>query len=230
MKAGGRYIKDIVYGANDGVITTFAIIAGVAGANITDPRTTIIILGVANVLADGFSMAASNYLGSKSERDVVEREYRDENIEVTQDPDTEREEMTKLLREEGYADGDARSLSHLMLKNKAFFVDLLMHEEFGVSNHERGPILARSLLTFIAFVVAGLLPVLPFLVFSSITHIFLYSIISTGVVLFILGALRALITKRSFFLSGLEMFLIGGFAASIAYGVGVMLHGVAGIL
>ncbi len=226
MKGGGRYIKDIVYGANDGVITTFAIIAGVAGAHIADPRATIVLLGVANVLADGFSMAVSNYLGSKSEGDVVSREYRDEAAEIVENPDAEREEMTQLLREEGYADIDAQTLSRLMLKNKSFFADLLMHEEFNVSNHERGPILVGSLLTFGAFVGAGLLPILPFIVFSSITNIFLYSVVSTGVVLFVLGALRSIITKRSFFLSGLEMLLIGGFAASIAYGVGAFLRGI----
>ncbi len=226
MKGGGRYIKDIVYGANDGVITTFAIIAGVAGAHIADPRATIVLLGVANVLADGFSMAVSNYLGSKSEGDVVSREYRDEAAEIVENPDAEREEMTQLLREEGYADTDAQTLSRLMLKNKSFFADLLMHEEFNVSNHERGPILVGSLLTFGAFVGAGLLPILPFIVFSSITNIFLYSVVSTGVVLFVLGALRSIITKRSFFLSGLEMLLIGGFAASIAYGVGAFLRGI----
>ncbi|MSR76256.1 MAG: hypothetical protein EXS68_01525 [Candidatus Ryanbacteria bacterium] len=229
MTKGGRYIKDIVYGANDGVITTFAIIAGVAGAHIADPRATIILLGIANVLADGFSMAVSNYLGSKSERDVVRREYHDEEQEIKDDPEAERDEMTQLLREEGYADADAKALSHLMLKNKSFFADLLMHEEFDVSNHDHGPILVGSLLTFAAFVCAGLLPILPFLIFSSITHIFLYSVISTGGVLFILGALRSLITKRSFVLSGLEMLFIGGFAASIAYGVGALLRGALGV-
>jgi len=229
MKGGGRYIKDIVYGANDGVITTFAIIAGVAGANIADPRLTIILLGIANVLADGFSMAASNYLGSKSERDVVRREYHDEELEIQEDPDGEREEMTQLLREEGYADADARALSHLMLKNKPFFADLLMHEEFDVSNHNRGPIIIGSFLTFVAFVCAGVLPIVPFLIFSNITDIFLYSVVSTGVVLFVLGALRSLITKRSFILSGFEMFFVGGLAATIAYGVGALLRGIVGI-
>jgi len=228
MKGGGRYIKDIVYGANDGVITTFAIIAGVAGANIADPRATIILLGIANVLADGFSMASSNYLGSKSERDVVRREYRDEEQEIKEDPDGERDEMTQLLREEGYADADAKALSHLMLKNKSFFADLLMHEEFDVSNHDRGPIITGSLLTFVAFVCAGMLPILPFLVFSNITHVFLYSVVSTGTAFFVLGALRSLITKRSFIISGFEMLFIGGLAATIAYGVGAFLRSAVG--
>jgi len=229
MKASGRYIKDIVYGANDGVITTFAIIAGVAGANIADPQMTIILLGVANVLADGFSMAISNYLGSKSERDVVARGYRDEELEIAEDPDAEREEMTQLLREEGYSDDDAKALTHLMFKKKSFFADLLMHEEFDMSDHERGPIFTGSLLTFVAFVGAGLLPILPFFFISNVSNLFLYSIISTGVVLFVLGALRSLITKRSFLLSGLEIFLIGGLAAAIAYGVGAFLRSVFGM-
>jgi VIT1/CCC1 family predicted Fe2+/Mn2+ transporter len=104
-----------------------------------------------------------------------------------------------------------------------------MHEEFDVSNHDKGPIIAGSLLTFVAFVCAGVLPIVPFFVFSNITHIFLYSVVSTGAVLFVLGALRSLITRRSFILSGLEMLFIGGFAATIAYGVGAFLRGTLGI-
>ncbi|MEK7649737.1 MAG: VIT1/CCC1 transporter family protein [Patescibacteria group bacterium] len=229
MKASGRYIKDVVYGANDGVITTFAIIAGVAGAELADPRMTIILLGVANVLADGFSMAVSNYLGSKSERDVIAKGYRDEELEIAQDPDAERGEMTQLLREEGYSEADSESLARLMFKNKAFFADLLMHEEFDMSGHERGPVVLGSVLTFVAFVGAGLLPVLPFFFVSNVSNIFLYSIVSTGAVLFILGALRSLITKRSFIFSGLEILVIGGFAAAIAYGVGAFLRSVLGV-
>ncbi len=230
MTSGGRYIKDIVYGANDGVITTFAIIAGVAGANIADPRSTIIVLGIANVLADGFSMAASSYLGAKSERDVVRKEYHDEELEIAGDQEGECREMTQLLCEEGYADADASSLAQLMLKNKPFFADILMHEEFDVSSHERGHLITGSVITFVSFVCAGMLPIVPFLVSSGITNIFLYSIASTGIVLFVLGSLRSIITKRSFILSGLEMLSIGGFAAMIAYGVGMFLGGALGAL
>src|SRR3989338_2229571 len=90
-QAGGTYVKDIVYGANDGIITTFAVVAGVAGAGLDS--TIVVLLGVANLLADGFSMAASNYLGSKSERDYVMMERRTEELEYHHEPEEERAEM-----------------------------------------------------------------------------------------------------------------------------------------
>lgn len=224
MASRGRYIKDIVYGANDGIITTFAIVAGVAGADIADPRTTIVLLGIANVFADGFSMAASNYLGSRSERDVAHREWREETEEIEADPDEEQREMSQLLAEAGYSEADANVLSRLMFKNRSFFTDLVLHEEFDVSTHDRTPLAAGPLVTFVAFVGAGVLPILPFFFFSGVQHLFLYSVFSTGLVLAVLGILRAWVTRRSFLASGIETLLIGGTAAAIAYVVGALLQ------
>ncbi len=223
---GGRYIKDIVYGANDGIITTFAIVAGVAGAGIADPKTTIILLGVANVLADGFSMAASDYLGSKSERDYVANELKDEEREVFEDSKQERKEMEDMLKEQGYGGGDARTLTELMFKKKKFFVDLMMYEAHNVSTHGNSSPLKSALATFAAFVFAGLLPVAPFFILPASAEFFMYSTIATASALFVVGALRSLFTKKSFVFSGVEMLVVGGVAALIAYGVGMALAGV----
>ena len=222
----GRYIKDIVYGANDGIITTFAIVAGVAGAGIADPRSTIILLGVANVLADGFSMAASDYLGSKSERDYVASELRDEEREMREDSGREKEEMADMLKEQGYEATDAQTLTELMFKKKQFFVDLMMYESRDVSVRQSRSPAQSAMATFVAFVCAGLLPIAPFFVLPESAEFFYYSIVATAVALFSVGALRSLFTKKSFVFSGVEMLIVGGVASAIAYGVGGALAGV----
>ena len=221
MRKGGRHIKDIVYGANDGIITTFAIVAGVAGAGLH--TSAIILLGVANLLADGFSMAASNYLGSKSEKDFMDFERDDAEKEIANNASEEKEELLTLLREHGYSDTDAKALGNLIFKNKSFFTDLMMQEELSVLPHNKSHISSGALLTFIAFVVVGFVPIAPFLILNDVQNLFLYSIIATAVTLFIVGSMRSIITKRSLFFSGLEMLVVGGIAASIAYGVGAVL-------
>src|SRR3989344_6965769 len=101
----GRHIKDVIYGANDGIITTFAVVAGVAGASLSE--ITIIILGLASLFADGFSMAASSYLGSKSEKDFFRRERAVESWEFENVPEEEMAEMRSLLKERGYSENEA---------------------------------------------------------------------------------------------------------------------------
>jgi|SRR3989344_335646 len=221
MKRGGRYLKDIVYGANDGIITTFAVVAGVAGASLG--LRTIVLLGFANLLADGFSMALSNYLGSKSEREYTLREYEREREEIQDDPREERIEMITLLKEHGYTDADADTLTRLMFKNKVFFTDLMMHEELDVASHTTSTLFGGAFATFVSFVCAGLIPIVPFLVVSSSGNIFLFSIVSTALALFFVGSLRSLFTQKSFLLSGAEMLFVGGVASAIAYGVGFFL-------
>jgi len=227
MIPGARYIKDIVYGANDGIITTFAVIAGVAGADL--PVAAIILLGLANLIADGFSMAASDYLGSKSERDFAKKEFALEEEELDDVPEQEIDEMMKLLEEHGYSHEDATALTKLMLKNKDFFTDLMMHEEVEVSPHESGSLEAGPLATFASFALAGAIPLTPFFFLSSTDQAFIYSIISTAVTLFFVGALRTLITRRHWFLSGLEMLSVGGIAALLAYSIGFFLKASVGI-
>ncbi len=221
MHSSGRYIKEIVYGANDGIITTFAVVAGVAGADLSP--SVIIFLGAANLLADSFSMAVSDYLGSKSESDFAKKELAAEEQEIKDTPKEEMHEMKKLLTEHGYDDNDAKALCGLMFKNKDFFTDLMMHEELDISVHSRGVLARGALATFLSFVIAGLIPIAPFLFFRGVGDIFIYSIGATGVALFGVGALRTLITKKFWLFSGLEVLAVGGCAAGLAYSIGSVL-------
>ena len=155
---GGTYIRDAVFGANDGIVTTFAVVAGVAGANL--PLSTVLILGFANLLADGLAMGLGNYLGMKSELDLAPQ--------IKQ--------------------------SQLLLAEK------------------------RGLATFVSFGLAGLFPLLPYVL--GLPQPFNVSIVVTGLTLFLVGSLRSLITKKPWFKAGLEMLLVGTVAAAAAYFTG----------
>src|SRR3989344_8713316 len=150
---GGAYLKDAVYAANDGIITTFAVIAGVVGASL--PPVTVVLLGIAYLLADGFSMATSNYLGTKSERAYVRRERKIEEWEVKNIPEEEIAEVSAILRKKGYTDSEAEQFARLIAKKPEFWVDFMVQEELGLPKNGLVSPLRGSLTTFIAFVAAG---------------------------------------------------------------------------
>ncbi|HEY4499826.1 MAG TPA: VIT1/CCC1 transporter family protein [Candidatus Paceibacterota bacterium] len=216
----GSYIKDIVYGANDGIITTFAVVAGTIGASL-DP-TVILILGFSNLIADGFSMAASNFLGSRSENQLFEEEEQREYQEIETMPDRERQEIRQIFQSEGYDQNDTENLVRLVSKNKKFWVDFMMRYELGLHQNGSRQELVASTLTFAAFVISGSLPLLPFLLFSSVADSLLVSIAATAIALFVVGALRVLLTKKNVVISGLEMLTVGGIAAAVAYVIGYL--------
>ncbi len=218
------YIKDIVYGANDGIITTFAIVAGVAGAGLSN--AVIVILGIANLLADGFSMAASNYLGTRSENSLYREEEKREIYEVDNLPEKEKEEIREVFEREGFDDGQTEQLIGLVSSNKRFWVDFMMKYELEMSPPTEGSEWKAASLTFLSFVLAGALPLTPFILFSgNSANLLLYSSTATAVALFLVGAARYFITKKNWFISGLEMLLVGGVAAGVAYFVGSLIGG-----
>lgn len=159
----GEFLADAVFAASDGIVTTFAVVAGSAGASFN--ANIILILGFANLLADGFSMSAGNYLGVKSE------------IEY---------EKVK-----------------------------------GKDASDEGSPLKHAIVTFISFNIAGLVPLMPFILGMKLP--FWVSTIFVGLALFLVGFLRSLYTKRNWIKSGVEIFVLGGFAAFVAFAVGFLI-------
>jgi VIT1/CCC1 family predicted Fe2+/Mn2+ transporter len=162
------YLDEAVYGANDGIITTFAVISGATGASLGNEA--IIILGLANLVADGFSMGTSSFLAIRTEEDVS--------------------------------------------KTKHFF------------KRSTSDVYRRSLTTFGAFVLIGILPLLPFLILNTAGNEFLISSVATAGAFFVVGGARTIVTKRGFFISGMEVLLVGGIAAALAYGTGYFVEGI----
>jgi VIT1/CCC1 family predicted Fe2+/Mn2+ transporter len=216
----------MVYGGLDGIVTTFAIVSGVAGANLGSG--IILILGIANLLADGLSMATGAYLSLKSELEYYQRERERETWEVENFPDGERAELVELYKAKGYSSEDAQTLVEIQSKNGTMWVDEMMVQELGLLPDNRKPVYS-GLATFASFIIAGIVPLLVYLlglfvpIDSSVS--FFVSIVLSAAALFALGAAKVLITERNWFRSGLEMLAVGGLAAGVAYLVGYLLQG-----
>ncbi|MDE2021059.1 MAG: VIT1/CCC1 transporter family protein, partial [Patescibacteria group bacterium] len=211
---------------NDGIITTFAIVAGSIGANFS--LKVIVILGIANLIADGFSMAASNFLGTRSENALYRSEQRREEDEVEHKTQIEKDEIGEIFEAHGFAESERNQLVDLVSRNKKFWVDFMMRYELGLPKPESDSAWKAGALTFASFVIAGSLPLLPFLILGAGPNTFLYSILSTAASLFVVGASRQFITKEHWLLGGLEMLLIGGLAAVAAYMLGYFVGGITG--
>lgn len=225
--AGSQYLGETVYGGLDGIITTFAVVSGVAGAELGTP--IILILGLANLFADGFSMATGAYLSAKSEQEYYRREWQRETWEVEHFPDGERAELHEVYRRRGYTEDEARQLVEIQSREPRRWVKAMMVDELGMMEDERNPLL-NGLATFVSFVVAGSVPLLIYLLGLLISipsgASFPISLVLSGLALFGLGAAKVFVTKLSPWRSGIEMLLVGGLAAGVAYTVGALLKGI----
>ncbi len=227
--AGSQYIGDLVYGGLDGIITTFAVVSGVAGANLG--TGVILILGLANLLADGFSMATGAYLSSKSEQEYYDKEREREFWEIEHFPEGEKAELYELYRQKGYTEEEAGQLVSILTRDDERWVDAMMIDELGMMKDESNPMF-NGLATLIAFIVAGVVPLLVYLVGLAFPvapgAAFPISIALSGLALFGLGIAKVLVTHQNPLKSGLEMLLVGGLAAVVAYAVGALLKGLGG--
>lgn len=215
------HIGDYIYGANDGIITTFAVVTGVAGAALA-PHV-VIILGIANLFADGISMAASNYLSTRSEQDFVRGAYDRQRQAIKENPDGEREHIRRLYAAKGFAGDKLDHVVDTITKNKELWVATVIHEEFKLEEIDPSEPIRGARATLIAFVVAGALPLLPYLIGLPIESQFAASIGMTALALFVVGSARTLVTKQPWLKSGLEMLAIGAAAAIVSYGIGYVL-------
>lgn len=217
----GEYIGDIVYGANDGIITTFAIVAGVAGAALSS--IIVLILGVANLLADGFSMAAGNYLARKSEQEYRTTERQREEWEIDKLPAEEKQEIKKIYQAKGFTGADLERAVTIITTNRKIWVDEMMIGELKIMESEDGHPAKNALATFLAFVIAGSIPLIPYIFLGENKNTFTWAIAATALTLFVIGGLRILITGKRWWLAGFEMLGVGAIAASVAYLIGNLL-------
>lgn len=225
----GQYIKSIIYGGLDGIITTFAVVSGVAGANLG--VSIILILGIANLLADGFSMGTGDYLSTKSEREFYDKEARRQAWENTNIPAEQRAELEALYRQHGYTADEAQTLAEIQSRQPGRWVNTMMIEELNMLKEDDSPFY-NAIATFLSFIVAGSLPLVVYIVglFVPIpaNTAFVISVLSSGLALFSLGAAKVFVTRLNPIRSGVEMLIVGGFAAAVAYIVGAVLKNIGG--
>lgn len=215
----GRYIKDIVYAANDGIITTFAVVAGVVGAD--QAVSIVIIMGLANLIADGISMASGNYLGSHSEYQYYLSEK--ENLEklVKHQPSKSRQALRTIYARKGFRGSFLTEIIDKLMVKKSIWSEELLADQMKSRPPDAGQPIRAALVTFVSFITFGFIPLVPY--FFGVTNSFLVSVAATALALFLVGSLRSIITGRSWFLAGLEMLFIGAVASTSAYVVGYLI-------
>lgn len=217
------YLRDWIYGGIDGSVTTFAVVTGVSGAALS--TRIILILGIANLLADGFSMAASNYLGTRTERQEAEALWVREQRHIDTDAAGEREEVRQIFAAKGFAGDDLERAVGIVTSNDERWIELMLAEEYGLARARRSASRA-ALATFSAFVLCGLVPLLPFL--AGVTHALTLSVAMTGCAFFAIGSARSRWLLSSWWHAGVETLLMGSLAAGIAWAAGLVIARMAG--
>jgi len=221
----GSVIGDMVYGANDGIVTTFAVVAGVAGADLSP--IVVLVMGFANLFADGWSMASANYLGTKSRYDYEDQERAVEEKAILENPQARIKCLKNYYKGKGL-DGEALdSLIAVIIQDKKLWVDEMLMCELNIDSGPRNHPLKNSIATFVAFNLAGSLPLWPYL--FKLENAFVYSIILSAVAFFAVGSLSSRVTAKSWLFASIQMLLVGSLAGLVAYAVGFSLKNIFGI-
>lgn len=225
LAAGPRhnYLRDWIYGGIDGSVTTFAVVSGVAGAQLSP--LIILIMGFANLIADGFSMAASNFLGTKAEFEDLKRIEAIEHRHIELAPEGEREEVRQIFSNKGFAGEDLERVVDLVTADRSRWVRTMLTEEYGLPQEVRSPWWA-ALSTFSAFLLCGLVPLLPYVL--GTTRALEFSALLTALVFFVIGSVKSIWSTSSWWRSGISTLLVGAIAGLLAYGAGMFVGNLVG--
>ena len=222
------HFDDFIYGSIDGAITTFAIVAGVIGASLSPG--IILVLGFANLFADGFSMAAANFQASKARNEYIEMKRKQEEWEIDNLEDQEKQEIREIYDKKGFKDELLEEVVRIITSRRKVWVDTMMKEELGLIEDDKRP-LDSSISTFVGFNLIGLIPLVPFMLFIALgidpsSDAFTLSIIFVVSAFFLVGVIKGKIVKKSKIKSGFYTLIIGGIAAFVAYGIGYGLNSI----
>ncbi len=221
-----EYIGEFVYGGIDGAITTFAVVAGAEGANLG--FAVVVILGIANLIADGFSMSVGNFFSTKAERDNFRKHRQIEYWEVENLPEKEEQEIREIYEAKGFKGELLEQVVEVITADKDVWVDTMMKEELEMVIGEKTPYKTAGV-TFISFIIVGSVPLLSYVFIGDDLNtgnadLFLYSCVLTGIALAIVGAMKSYVTEKNIFIGILETISLGGIAALLAYYVGGLLE------
>jgi len=217
---GGGGVRDMIFGANDGMVSTLAFVAGVLGA-ITNP-SIVLLSGVAELFAGTISMAVGSYQSSKSELEVLERESRRKEVKKGKTPEEEKKELIKFYEKEGFKRGEAEAIVDRIVKEKELPLQVGTLEELGLASEELGNPVKAGVLCGVSFGLAALVPILPFALPIDTREAMIASVIGTLATLFGVGAMKTIFSRRNWVRSGVEMMGIGASAAAITYIIGTL--------
>ena len=206
------YLRDWVYGGIDGAVTTFAVVSGAIGGQLG--TRVVLILGAANLIADGFSMAASNYSGTRAEAEELQRLRQIEDRHIRLTPEGEREEIRQIYRQKGFEGEELERVVEVITGDRDRWIETMLSEEYGLPKEVRSPVKAAAS-TFAAFAICGAIPLLPYLL--RLPSAFGLSIALTVAVFFLIGSAKTLWSVIPWWRSGTETMLLGSAAAALSY-------------
>lgn len=224
----GPVIHDIVYGGNDGIVTTFAVVAGTVGADL--PHYIVIILGLANLIADGTSMGTGSFLSIRSERDQYKRLRKEELQEIEDDPEVEREEVKEFYAAKGFEGQQLDDVVDVITRDKDVWADTMMIEEHQMADEGGDKPFLHGLMTFLSFQIFGAIPLIPYVFAIERTQRFPVAIFSTIGALILLGLTRSIVTKERLFRGPIEIVSVGALGAIVAYAIGFLLKNSVGVI
>lgn len=219
------YLREIVYGGNDGIVTTFAVVAGFAGAQaqadmIGVSVLAVLLFGFANLFADATSMGLGNFLSIRSEQKVYRNHKQKEEHEIRHNTEYEINETMYLLKKHGFSEEQAHAITKLYAENPKYWAEFMMRYELDMQNPEGENPALTGLATFLSFIIFGIIPLIPYILFRESANTFHLAVLFTASALVLLGILRWKVTKEKLLACISEVLLIGGIASIIAYFVG----------
>jgi len=215
----GGVLRAVVFGVNDGLVSNFSLVMGVAGG--TSNNSVVLLAGIAGLVAGAFSMASGEWISIRSQRELYENELRIEQEELRAFPEEERDELEMIYRAKGISPEDARALVDTIMNRNDVALDTLAREELGLDPRRLGSPWVAAGSSFAAFASGAALPVLPFLFGSGTAPTIVAALLSVSA-LFAVGAATSIFTGRHAGRAGLRMALIGAVVAAITFGVGTL--------
>lgn len=219
---GGGIVRELVFGANDGLVAAFAVASGVNGAGVKS--SVILIAGMAELIGGTISMALGAYLSTKSQIEYYRGEMNREAYEVDHFPDVERQEIREIYESKGFKGEILEKIIAHITSDRKRWLDIMMREEFGLSLDATTTPTKSGIATGCAYTFGALMPVLPYVFMQPLPGLIASAIITLSV-LFGVGAAKTIVTGKSLFRSGFESMAIGGLAAAATFLVGKILAG-----
>ncbi len=222
-----RYIPDIVYGGNDGIVTTFAVVAGFLGAGAAEniaigSGLTVLIFGLANLFADGVSMGLGDFLSVRSQKDHYRTHYDEVAIQIENDVEGCKIRSVEILKEQGLSDLEINEILKVYQNNKKLWITFLVEHDLEIFNPSRESAPIKGLMTFLSFVFFGFIPLMPFVFLGTNGNSGFLSVVGTLLAMILLGIVRWYLSKGHFFKTVFEVVIVGVIASMVAYLVGLL--------
>lgn len=218
---GGNALRAAVLGGNDGLVSNFSLVMGIAGA--TSGQSEILLAGIAGLLAGALSMALGEWISVKSSQELYENQMQLEMEELETNPEGEEKELALIYQSKGIPRAQAKQMAKDIMKNKDHAHEVLVREELGINSEDlKGSAMEAAITSFVLFGLGAIIPVIPFFFLEGLLAIAISTVLS-GFGLFLIGASITLFTGKSVWYSGFRQVIFGLVAAAITYGIGTLI-------